>query len=48
MMGDLYTILDLLAPHIAEPGYCGHFQEEFDAEPTTFTFREGTFGPLKL
>ncbi|MFC9614404.1 hypothetical protein [Streptomyces sp. NPDC056938] len=48
MMGDLYTVLDLLAPHVEEPGYSGYFRKEFDAEPTVFTFRDGTFGPLKL
>ncbi|MEU6442673.1 hypothetical protein [Streptomyces sp. NPDC047046] len=48
MMGDLYTVMGLLSPHIAEPGYCGYFREEFDTEPTTLTFREGGFGSLKL
>lgn len=48
MMGDLYTVLDLLAPHVEEPGYSGYFREEFDTEPTVFTFRDGTFGPLRL
>jgi hypothetical protein len=47
-MGELVTILDLLAPHIEEPGYGGYFREEYDAEPTVFTFRNGTYGPLKL
>jgi hypothetical protein len=47
MTGDLYTVLDLLAPHVEEPGYSGYFRKEFDAEPTVFTFRDGTFGPLK-
>lgn len=48
MTGNLYTVLDLLAPHVEEPGYSGHFREEFGTEPTVFTFRNGTFGPLKL
>lgn len=48
MMGDLCTVLDLLAPHVEEPGYSGYFREEFDTEPIVFTFRDGTFGPLKL
>ncbi|MFC5911647.1 hypothetical protein [Streptacidiphilus monticola] len=47
-MGELVTILDLLAPHIEEPGYGGYFREEYDAEPTVFTFQNGTYGPLKL
>ncbi|MER6738314.1 hypothetical protein [Streptomyces puniciscabiei] len=47
-MGELVTILDLLAPHIEEPGYGGYFREEYDTEPTIFTFGNGTYGPLKL
>ncbi|SEB65018.1 hypothetical protein [Streptomyces sp. TLI_105] len=48
MMGDLVTILDLIAPHVAEVGYGGYFREEFDAEATVFTFQDGTYKPLKL
>ncbi|MEU0834048.1 hypothetical protein [Streptomyces sp. NPDC005969] len=48
MMGDLDPIMGLLAPHVEEPGYGGHFREEFDVEPTVFTFHAGTYGPLKL
>ncbi|RAJ29171.1 hypothetical protein K353_06679 [Kitasatospora sp. SolWspMP-SS2h] len=47
-MGDLVTILDLVAPHVEEPGYGGYFREEYDAEPTIFIFQNGTYGPLKL
>ncbi|MEU9085990.1 hypothetical protein [Streptomyces sp. NPDC048357] len=47
MIGDVYTVMDLIAPHVAEPGYCGHLREEFAAEPTVFTFRDGEFEPLK-
>lgn len=35
-MGDLAIILDLLAPHVEEPGYGGYFREEYDPEPTVF------------
>ncbi|MEV7189509.1 hypothetical protein [Kitasatospora sp. NPDC093102] len=47
MMGDLITILDLLAPHVEEPGFGGYFREESDVETTVFTFRDGTYGSLK-
>ncbi|WP_143676615.1 hypothetical protein [Streptomyces sp. TLI_146] len=47
-MGELVTILDLPAPHIEEPGFGGYFREECDAEPTIFTFQDGTYGPRKL
>jgi hypothetical protein len=47
-MGELVVILDLLAPHVEEPGFGGYFREEHDAEPTVFTFQDGTYGPLKL
>ncbi|KIQ65719.1 hypothetical protein TR51_18255 [Kitasatospora griseola] len=43
-MGELATILDLLAPHVEEPGYGGFFREEFDGKPTVLTFRNGTRG----
>ncbi|WP_328777612.1 hypothetical protein OHU17_35425 (plasmid) [Streptomyces goshikiensis] len=41
-MGELVTILDLLAPHIEEAGYGGYFREEYDTKPTVFTFENGT------
>jgi hypothetical protein len=47
-MGELVTILDLLAPYVEEPGYGGYFREEYDSEPTVFTFQNGTYGPLEL
>ncbi|MFF2629479.1 hypothetical protein ACFVUN_27415 [Kitasatospora griseola] len=43
-MGELAAILDLLAPHVEEPGYGGFFREEFDGKPTILTFRNGTCG----
>ncbi|MFG2564179.1 hypothetical protein ACGFR6_01910 [Streptomyces sp. NPDC048567] len=46
-MGELVTVLDLLAPHVATPCFGGCFREEYDTEPTLFTFRDGTYGPLK-
>ncbi|MFE7560153.1 hypothetical protein [Kitasatospora sp. NPDC057500] len=46
-LGGLVTILDLLAPHVEDPGYGGYFREEYDAAPTVLTFRDGTHGLLK-
>ncbi|MFE0701068.1 hypothetical protein [Streptomyces sp. NPDC058872] len=46
-MGELVTILDLLAPHIEEPGYGGYFREEYETEQTVITFENGTYGPAK-
>lgn len=46
MMGELVTILDLLASYLEGPGFGGYFREEFDAEPTILTFRESTYGPV--
>ncbi|NYV74589.1 hypothetical protein [Streptomyces sp. UH6] len=43
------TILELLAPHVDEPGYGGYFREEADAWPSVYMFREGTYdvtGPM--
>ncbi|GHE25403.1 hypothetical protein ACFXKJ_31305 [Kitasatospora indigofera] len=47
-IGSLVTILDLLAPHVEEPGHGGHFREEYDVKPTVFTFKSGTYEPLIL
>ncbi|GAB2611584.1 hypothetical protein GCM10027168_50580 [Streptomyces capparidis] len=47
-LGELVTVLDLLAPHVEEPGYGGYFREEYEAEPTLLTFHDGTYGPLRL
>ncbi len=47
-IGELVTILDLLAPYVEEPGYGGYFREECDSEPTVIIFQNGTYGPLKL
>ncbi|MGW1186061.1 hypothetical protein ACWD7Y_14995 [Streptomyces drozdowiczii] len=46
-MGELVTVLDLLAPHIARPGFGGHFREEDELRPTHLTFRDGTYDLLK-
>ncbi|MFF7454466.1 hypothetical protein [Kitasatospora sp. NPDC008115] len=46
-LGGLVTVLDLLAPHVEEPGYGGYFREECDAAPIVFTFQNGTHGLLK-
>ncbi len=45
-MEELVTVLDLLAPHVEDPGYGGYFREEDEAEPTAFTFHDRTYGPL--
>jgi hypothetical protein len=52
-LGDLITVLDLIAPHveaphIEEPGYGGYVREEFDTAPAVITFKDGTYGPLKF
>ncbi|MCX4819991.1 hypothetical protein OG883_08755 [Streptomyces sp. NBC_01142] len=44
----LDSILGLLAPHIARPGYGGYFRDEYDTALTVFTFREGTYGPVEI
>ncbi|WP_405896287.1 hypothetical protein OG242_00955 [Streptomyces sp. NBC_00727] len=46
-MGELVTVLDLLAPHIASPGFGGYFREEYESRPALFTFRDGAYGPLE-
>lgn len=45
-LGELVTILDLLAPHVEEPGFGGYFREEYDTELTVLTFRNGGYGPF--
>jgi len=47
-MGELATILDLLAPHVEEPGYGGYFRERLDTKPTILTFQNGTYGAIEL
>ncbi|WP_326687336.1 MULTISPECIES: hypothetical protein [unclassified Streptomyces] len=44
-LGQLITLLDLLAPHAETPGYAGHFRELYSATPdlTPFTFADGTY-----
>lgn len=37
------TLLEVLAPHIAFPGYGGHLRHEFDTEPVVFVFRNGEY-----
>ncbi|MFJ5234779.1 hypothetical protein ACIQBJ_33390 [Kitasatospora sp. NPDC088391] len=48
VMGELAMILDLIAPHVQEPGYGGYFREELDTEPTILTFRNGTYGVMEF
>ncbi|MFD9687051.1 hypothetical protein ACFWXO_15000 [Kitasatospora sp. NPDC059088] len=48
MMRGVHTVLDLVAPHVEEPGCGGDLREEFGAEPAVLTFRDGTFEPLGL
>jgi hypothetical protein len=43
----LDSILNLLAPHIARPGYGGFFRDD-DTALTVFTFRDGTYGPIEI
>ncbi|GHF40842.1 hypothetical protein GCM10010218_22820 [Streptomyces mashuensis] len=45
-LGELATVLDLIAPHVAEPGYGGYVREDGDARGTAITFRDGTYGLL--
>ncbi|MFE3637594.1 hypothetical protein [Streptomyces sp. NPDC059168] len=49
ILEELVSVLDLLAPHVDEPGYGGYFREEADAWPSVFMFREGVYdvtGPM--
>ncbi|GAA1090846.1 hypothetical protein [Kitasatospora arboriphila] len=41
MLEGLAPILELLAPHVDEPGYGGYFREEFDVMPSSFMFHGG-------
>ncbi|MEW2329773.1 hypothetical protein AB0880_18405 [Micromonospora chersina] len=42
-LGELVTILDLIAPHVVEDGYGGHFREVYDTDLTVFEFRDGSY-----
>ncbi|MDX2848503.1 hypothetical protein PV342_08415 [Streptomyces sp. PA03-3a] len=44
----LRSLLDLLAPHIARPGYGGHFRDIHDTDVTIFDFRDGTYEPIEI
>ncbi|MFD3437551.1 hypothetical protein ACFWU3_08600 [Streptomyces sp. NPDC058685] len=44
----LRDLLDLLAPHIAHPGYGGHFRDCYDTAVTVFDFRDGTYDPIEI
>ncbi|MFE4698928.1 hypothetical protein ACFRIC_17850 [Streptomyces sp. NPDC056738] len=49
ILEEAVAILELLAPHVDEPGYGGYFREEADAWPSVYMFREGTYdvtGPM--
>ncbi|MGX1546736.1 hypothetical protein [Streptomyces adustus] len=44
----LRDLLDLLAPHVARPGYGGRFRDICDSEVTVFDFRDGTYEPIEI
>ena len=44
----LRSLLDLIAPHIAQPGYGGYFRHISDTEVTVFDFHDGTYEPIKI
>jgi hypothetical protein len=44
----LDSILDLVAPHIARPGYGGYFRDDCNTALTVFTFHDGTYGPIDI
>ncbi|MFC9977138.1 hypothetical protein ACFVH6_40175 [Spirillospora sp. NPDC127200] len=46
-LGELATVLELLAPHVEGPGFGGHLREEFESEPTVFAFRDGGYELLR-
>ncbi|MGW2825910.1 hypothetical protein ACWC24_33625 [Streptomyces sp. NPDC001443] len=49
ILEEAVSILELLAPHVDEPGYGGYFHAEADAWPSVYMFREGTYdvtGPM--
>ncbi|MFI8105429.1 hypothetical protein [Streptomyces sp. NPDC086023] len=42
-IGEIETILDLLAPHVEDPGYGGFLRDEGDSRPSILTFRDGAY-----
>lgn len=44
----LRSLLDLIAPHIAQSGYGGHFRDIGDTEVTVFAFHDGTYEPIEI
>ncbi|WP_030678324.1 hypothetical protein [Streptomyces sp. NRRL B-1347] len=42
-IGEVVPLLDLLAPHVEDPGYGGHLREEAEAQPAIVTFGGGTY-----
>ncbi|MFJ4321490.1 hypothetical protein ACIP46_40525 [Streptomyces lavendulae] len=42
-IGELVTILDLLAPHVEDSGYGGYMREEDASKPSIFMFRDGDY-----
>lgn len=42
----LTAMLDLIAPHVAVPGYGGHYRNECESEMTPFIFRARTYAPV--
>ncbi|MFI6520653.1 hypothetical protein ACIBF1_34225 [Spirillospora sp. NPDC050679] len=42
-LGELVTVLDLLAPYAEDSDCGGYFREEHDVERTVFTFRDGAY-----
>ncbi|MFF3395796.1 hypothetical protein ACFYW1_33345 [Streptomyces sp. NPDC002669] len=44
-IGELTTVMDLLAPHVEGSGYAGYLREEYDTAVSVLTFDEGARSP---
>ena len=44
----LDSLLALIAPHVAHPGYGGHIRDEYDTEVKPFKFHDGTYDPVEV
>ncbi|WP_218009568.1 hypothetical protein [Actinomadura kijaniata] len=47
-MGQLVTLLDLIAPHVDEPGYGGYVRETYDTIPKELIFQDGIHLPISI
>jgi hypothetical protein len=47
-LGEVSTILDLIAPYVEENGFGGYFRDVNDEIPTVFAFHDGSYSVARM